>query len=154
MKTNLLLIVLSILLVSSCKMANKKTDHGWLTNFEDGMAIAKKENKAVFVLFTGSDWCPPCKKLHHDVLESEEFMKFAKDNLVLVMMDFPRKSQNKLEPAQSKYNNELKRKFRVRGFPSVILFDKSGKELERWVGYRPTDLSKTLGNYSAALNKK
>jgi len=153
MKTNLLLIVITLLLVSSCKIANKSTDHGWITNLEDGMKLAKKENKAVFILFTGSDWCPPCKKLHHEVLESEEFLKFAKDNLILVFIDFPRKQQNKLEPAQSKYNNALQRKFSIRGFPSVIMLDKNGKELERWVGYRPTALSNTLNKYKAVLEK-
>jgi len=153
MKTNLLLIVFSLLLISSCKVNNKSTDHGWITNLEDGVKLAKKENKAVLLLFTGSDWCPPCKKLHHDVMESDEFLKFAKENLVLVMMDFPRKAQNRLDPAQSKYNNELKRKFSIRGFPTVIMLDKNGKELERWVGYRPTKLSNTLDKYKAALKK-
>ncbi len=152
MKTKLLIIVLGLFVISSCKVNNKSTDHGWITNIEDGFGIATKENKAVFALFTGSDWCPPCKKLHHDVLESQEFLNFAKDNLVLLMFDFPRK--HKLDPAQSKYNNEQKIKYHIRGFPTVIMLDKNGKELDRWVGYRPTELTNTLNKYKAALGKK
>lgn len=154
MKTKLFIVVIGFLLISSCKTTKKSIDHGWITNLEEGLEFAKKENKAVFTLFTGSDWCPPCKKLHHDVLESKEFLDYAKDNLVLVMLDFPRKPQNKLKPEQSKYNNSLKGKFNIRGFPSVLMLNNEGKELNRWVGYRPTDLEKTISNYKESLIKK
>ncbi len=152
MKTKLLIIVLGIFVISSCNVNNKSADHSWITDMEEGFKIAKKENKAVFALFTGSDWCPPCKKLHHEVLESQEFLNLAKDNLVLIMFDFPR--MHKLDPAQSKYNNEQKSKYHIRGFPTVVMLDKNGNELNRWVGYRTTELVNTLSKYKAALGKK
>jgi len=153
MKIKLFILAISFTFLYSCSLT-KSVDHGWLTSLETGLEYAKKEKKGVLVLFTGSDWCPPCKKLHHEVLESEDFLKFAKKNLVLVEMDFPRKQKNQLEKEQKIYNNSLKRKFNIRGFPSVIILDKDGKELERWVGYRSTDLDVTLEKYKTALKKK
>jgi thioredoxin-related protein len=142
-----------IIFFASCNSdkAETKNEHGWITNLEDAYKIAKKENKHVFVLFTGSDWCPPCKKLHHDIFETEQFEKFAENNLILVELDFPRKKENKLSPEQTKYNQNLSRKFHVRGFPSVIMFDANGKELNRWVGYRPSDVQTMIGKYKEAM---
>lgn len=105
----------------------------WLTDFAKAEAKAKAEKKLVFMDFTGSDWCPPCKALHSKVLTSPEFVEFAKDNLVLVMVDFPQgKPQSK--ELQS-HNEKLAEKFKVEGFPTVIVIDGAGKELKREVGY-------------------
>ena len=54
------------------------------------MDKAKAEKKMVLMDFTGSDWCPPCKALHKNVLTSPEFEAYADKNLVLVEVDFPR----------------------------------------------------------------
>ncbi len=152
-KIKFLILSVVILFTASCN-TNKtetKNEHGWITNLEEGFKIAKKNNKHVFALFTGSDWCPPCKKLHHDILENEKFEKFANKNLVLVMLDFPRKRENKLSPEQTNYNQNLSRKYHVRGFPSVIMFDNNGKEINRWVGYRSTDIQSMIDKYKEAL---
>lgn len=154
MKTKLFIAVIGLLFITSCKTTKKSVEHGWITNLEEGIEFAKKENKAVLALFTGSDWCPPCKKLHHDVMESKEFLDYAKDNLVLVLLDFPRRPQNKLEPTQAQYNNQLKRKYRISGFPSVLMLNGDGKETDRFVGYRPTDIQTTLNKYKEAVSKK
>src|SRR4051812_42316213 len=64
-------------------------DDAWLTDLTKAKALAKKENKIVLMDFTGSDWCPPCKALHRNVLTAKEFTDFAKEKLVLVLVDFP-----------------------------------------------------------------
>ncbi|HHB51444.1 MAG TPA: thioredoxin family protein [Saprospiraceae bacterium] len=150
---NYLLLILTVAFTAfiSCSQNKSSNEHGWINNYEKGLEIAKQENKHVFLFFTGSDWCPPCKKLHHDVLETPEFEQFAKDNLVLVLMDFPRKPENKLSAEQTKYNKSMSRKFAVRGFPTAVILDKDGKEINRWVGYRPTDLQSTLDKYRDAI---
>ena len=88
------------------------------------------------ILFTGSDWCPPCKRLHAAIFHSEEFEKWAKKNLVMVLADFPRRRQNQLPQEQKIKNNELATKFGIRGFPTVLILDTEGKVLDKKVGYR------------------
>lgn len=108
----------------------------WLTDFAKAQAKAKAEKKLVLLDFTGSDWCPPCKNLHGTVLVSPEFTKFAKDNLVLVEVDFPR--SKKQSPELKAANAKLEEQFKVDGYPTVVVLSADGKELFREVGYGGT----------------
>ena len=125
------LIALTVLLgLSSGVFAGE----GWLTNLEKAKALAKKEKKMILIDFTGSDWCPPCKALKKNVFDKESFKKYAKENLVLVEFDFPR-NKSKISKEQRAYNDAQKKKFGIRGYPSVFLLDANGKQLLKKVGY-------------------
>ena len=123
-------------------------DENWLTDLDKAKAQAKKENKLVFMDFTGSDWCPPCKQLHSTVLTSKEFTTFAKDNLVLVVVDFPRRKEQSAE--LKKANQKLQTKFGIEGYPTVVVLDASGKELSKESGFNPGTAPK---DYVAKLEK-
>jgi protein disulfide-isomerase len=68
-------------------------DNGWLTNLDDALKIAEKDNKVILMDFSGSDWCGWCIKLDKEVFSQAAFKDYAKDNLVLVLVDFPRKKE-------------------------------------------------------------
>src|ERR1051325_3693222 len=105
----------------------------WLNSLPKALEHAKKEKKLVLLDFNGSDWCPPCIKLKKDVFGSADFKKFAKDNLVLVDVDFPRR---KAQPADIKAANDaLSEKYKIEGFPTIIVLNADGKEVNREVGY-------------------
>lgn len=105
----------------------------WMTDLEKAKALAKKENKLVFIDFTGSDWCPPCIKLKKDVLGTAEFAKYAKEKFVLVELDYPSKIEQSVELKAA--NRELQQQFKIKGFPTVVILDGEGKELLRKVGF-------------------
>ena len=107
---------------------------GWLTNIEKAQALAKKEGRMVLVDFTGSDWCPPCKALHSKIFLSKEFKTYAKEKLVLVEIDFPRRKQ--LSDEQKKYNQAQANKYGLLGVPMVLVFDSKGKQVHKEVGFR------------------
>lgn len=109
--------------------------NNWNTDFENTLAKAKIEKKGVLLLFTGSDWCPPCKRLHRAIFESKEFEEYAKDNLYLIMADFPKRKQNKISAELRLHNEKLTRKYGVRGFPTVLILNPEGKVLDKSVGY-------------------
>jgi len=97
----------------------------WMTNLEEAMKLSEKSGKPILIEFSGSDWCPPCKSLNKNVFSKKEFLAFAKKNLILVLMDFPRyKAQ---AGKQKKYNNNIARKYKVQYFPTVFLLDSKGK---------------------------
>lgn len=107
----------------------------WYTDLDEAKAVAIKENKAVLVDFTGSDWCGFCIKLHAEVFDKPEFEAFAK-NYVLVELDFPNKKV--LPPEEKAKNKAAQTKFAVSGFPTVLLIDaKSGEAYGRQSGYGP-----------------
>jgi protein disulfide-isomerase len=99
----------------------------WLTDVSAAQAKAKKENKLVMLDFTGSDWCGWCIKLKKEVFDTKEFADYAKDNLVLVEVDFPRKK--KLDAKQEKANETLMEKYKVKGFPTLVLLNADGKQV-------------------------
>jgi protein disulfide-isomerase len=104
----------------------------WATDLTKAIAQAKAENKTVLADFTGSDWCTFCIKLHKDVFETRPFADYAKKNLVLVEIDFPNKKAQ--SDAVKRTNQQLQEKYKVEGFPTVILFNGEGKEIGRETG--------------------
>lgn len=108
----------------------------WLTDLPKALEQAKKEHKQVLMDFTGSDWCPPCKALHKNVLTSADFEKYAKANLVLVLVDFPHHDSQTDDQKQA--NKSLAEKYDVDGFPTIIVLDEDGKKLSKDVGYDGT----------------
>src|SRR5689334_19845576 len=104
----------------------------WLTDLPKAQAQAKKENKLVMLDFTGSDWCGWCKKLNAEVFSKPEFASYAKKNLVLVEVDFPRAKKQTNE--QKKANQELQDKYKIEGYPTIIVLNPDGKAVGQ-LGY-------------------
>ena len=128
MKTPTLLLALLGLAVSTSAFA--KT--GWEDDFDKGLAKAKTDKKAVLVDFTGSDWCGWCIKLDKEIFSKPKFKDYAKEKLVLVEVDFPQ--GKRLPKKQQAANDELAKKYNVRGYPTVIVFSAEGAEIGR-LGY-------------------
>lgn len=95
----------------------------WHTDMTKAIAISKEENKPIFLFFTGSDWCGWCIRLQNEVFKTPEFATWAKEKVVLVELDFPRRKQ--LEENIKNQNNQLQQLFQVRGYPTVW-FTKEG----------------------------
>ncbi len=89
----------------------------WHTDMSKATDISIKENKPLFLFFTGSDWCGWCIRLQKEVFKTPEFIKWAKENVVLVELDFPRK--NNQTDAVKTQNAQLQQQLQVRGYPTV-----------------------------------
>jgi thioredoxin-related protein len=106
----------------------------WLTDVPTAISRAKKENKAVLLDFTGSDWCGWCVKLKKEVFDQFEFAGYANSHLIMVEVDFPqRKSQS---PEQMKDNANLAAKYSIKGYPTIILLNAEGERIGT-TGYIP-----------------
>jgi thioredoxin-related protein len=118
---NLLLVSL---IITNAAMAKES----WLTDIDSGVRKAKAEEKLVMVLFTGSDWCPPCMMMEKEVFSKKEFLDKAQKHYVMVMLDAPNK-----DPKLKKATQKLAEKYKVNGYPTILLFDAEGKEFKRFV---------------------
>jgi thioredoxin-related protein len=128
------IFIISILLFFACDNGQSADKLNWQTNLEEAIAQAKKENKAVLVNFTGSDWCKWCMKLNDEVFTKDEFENYAKQSLVLVRLDFPRSIPQSQETKL--YNNLLAQQYGIQGFPTILVFNNGG-ELVAKTGYQP-----------------
>ena len=105
----------------------------WLTDVPAALAKARAENKVVLLDFTGSDWCGWCIKLDDNVFKQPAFIAYAKANLVMVELDYP---HTKPQSAELKAANAaLAKKYDVDGYPTVIMLNSAGKQIDKSVGY-------------------
>ncbi len=108
-------------------------DENWMTDAEKAMETAKDKDRMLLMDFTGSDWCGWCKKLDKEVLSTSEFKDYADKNLVLLKVDFPK--QTPQSPELRKQNDALLHKYKIEGFPTIVVLDPKGNETGRIVGF-------------------
>jgi len=144
------ILLLFIFLFTSCNNGQSASADGlnWENNLDKAIEQAKKENKAVLVNFTGSDWCIWCKRLSAEVFQQKEFEAYAKESLVLVMLDFPKDIEQTQEIKE--YNNMLAKKYGIQGFPTILLIDGQGK-LVAQTGYQPGGAAKYVEHIKSYL---
>lgn len=98
---------------------------GFLVNDpQKALAEAAKLRKPLLIDFFGI-WCPPCNMLDEEVFSSSEFQSKTK-RFVRVKLD-----------ADSPVSWELKSKYKIGGYPTIIFASPDGEEIGRVVGYRP-----------------
>lgn len=116
-------ITTSLLLLIS----NLLFSQNWQANYQKAAEQARTEQKAMVVVFSGSDWCAPCIKLDRAVWQSEAFAK-ASENWVIYKADFPKKKQNQLPNELRVQNEKLAEKYNSNGiFPLVVMIQADGK---------------------------
>lgn len=98
----------------------------WHTDMKEAIKVSNKTKKPLFLFFTGSDWCGWCIRLQKEVLKTPEFAAWAEKNVVLVELDFPRKTAQAVELKQQ--NAQLAQTFQVRGYPTVWIANASEKD--------------------------
>ncbi|WP_338408838.1 thioredoxin family protein [uncultured Flavobacterium sp.] len=98
----------------------------WQTNINKAMEISNKTKKPMLLFFTGSDWCGWCIRLQKEVLKTPEFAVWAKKNVVLVELDFPRRTPQS-EDIKTQ-NAVLQQAFGIQGFPTVWFATAKPKE--------------------------
>ena len=94
---------------------------GWIVDINKAYEISKKTGKPIMANFTGTDWCGWCIKLKREVFDKPEFKAWAKKNVVLVELDFPRRFQ--LPKRYKDQNYGLAQAFKVTGYPTIWVFN-------------------------------
>jgi thiol:disulfide interchange protein len=122
---------------------------GWSTDLDKAFEKAKAEKKSVLVEFTGSDWCPPCIAMRKNVFSKKEFITAASEKYILVELDFPNGDE-----AVKEKNKPHAEKYKIEGFPTVILFNSEGKEFTRFFASQFPKTEDFLKHIDSALEKK
>ena len=140
-------VTLGVAAVSS--NAFSKSLEGWTTDLDKAVAQAKVEKKSILVEFTGSDWCPPCIMMRKNVFSKKEFVDAASKNYILVEIDMPRGDKEVAEA-----NQPLVEKYKIEGFPTVILLNSEGKEFTRFFASEYPKLDDFVKHLNESLEKK
>ena len=112
-----------------------RAESGWLNDYKKAQQEARASNKFLLLDFTGSDWCGWCKKFDKEILSQSQFQDYARENLVLVELDFPQAKPQ--SPELRRQNQELANQYQVQGFPTIVVLNGDGQKLWQYDGYFP-----------------
>jgi thiol-disulfide isomerase/thioredoxin len=118
------------------------TNVAWLpaaadADIERAFAQARAEKKPV-LLYWGATWCPPCNQLKATFFNRQDFAALSR-SFVAVHVDGDRPGAQKLA-----------RRFKVSGYPTVVLFGADGTELTRLPG--EADVEQVMGVLQLGLS--
>ena len=107
--------------------------------YDDILKKAKSENKHIFIDFY-TTWCGPCKRLDAVTYQDAAVTSYL-NSIVPVKYD-----------AEKDEGEVLAKKFKIRAYPTLVLLDPSGKEVDRFVGYLdPEDFLQTIEGYQKGI---
>ena len=129
--------------------AQADAEKEWSEDFPAAQVRAIDEKKKLLVNFSGSDWSSPCITFRRKILNSDIFMDYAKNRYVLISVDFPR---NRPQADNQRLANQiLSRKYHVQNFPTVLILESNGTEIQRvsdYNGTNPTQFVQLLSKIS------
>lgn len=119
-------ILIALPFAASATALPTKSEVAWRAAANDAdisraFALAKAESKPV-LLYWGASWCPPCNRLKATFFNRQDFITQSRA-FVAVNIDGDLPSAQKLGT-----------RFKVSGYPTMILFNNSGGELTRLPG--------------------
>lgn len=101
------------------------TDEGWASTTTQAFHDSELHHRMILIYFTSSDSCALCQKIDAEILNQQEFMDYAKKNVILLKADFPKQTVPSEEI--QKQNQELASKYKVTKYPTILLVDTKGK---------------------------
>jgi thioredoxin-related protein len=122
---------LAAILLTAAATLSAAPDVQWQPNLEAAKAQAKASGKRIF-LDVSTEWCGWCKKLQHDTFPSD----VAKKALAKVI---PVSVETQKADGSPTENKSLEQRYRVDGFPTLLILDANGNEVARQPGYLPPE---------------
>ena len=128
----LILVLFTSFHFYSCKKV-VPTSINWVSDFEEAKKIAESKNKNMILEFY-TDWCTWCKRLADSTFTDTSVIRFSTDFVFF--------------RANAEKDTALAESFKVNGYPTVILANPKGEEIDRIVGYAPApDFIQDINGY-------
>ena len=112
------------------------SDISWLTDYDAALALARADGKQIVIDFFAT-WCGPCKMMEQDTFTDEEVQKRVEDFVAL-----------KIDVDQQQ---DMARRYGVRGLPTTMVIDAEGQPVATAVGYLDPDRFLKLLDRAAKL---
>ncbi|MCB1041465.1 MAG: thioredoxin family protein [Acidobacteria bacterium] len=94
-------------------------------SIEDAFAKAKKENK-LLVVDVYTTWCGPCKLLDKTTWQDQRVQELLGTQVIGLKVD-----------AEKGEGVAFARKYKITGYPNLIILNANGELVSRQVGYMP-----------------
>ena len=130
------------------KMEEVMTDRAhrgpWMISYSEARRMAMRNGKPILVWFTDTQFSPVCRSLDAEVFSKAQFGQWASGALIRVRLDFNVKGQGE-GPGRSamddkirkeNYLQALKHRYKVLGYPTVLVMTPDGTVVSRYRGYK------------------
>jgi len=107
----------------------------WRADHDASMTQAAADGQPALVLFT-ADWCPPCQQMKKYVFSDPTVATLIGERFVPIKVDMTDSGDRAAEALANRY--------RLRGVPTLVVLDPTGKELDRRHGMEADDLKRWL----------
>lgn len=113
------------LLLLAC--SNVQPEYSW-ANISFAKAQKTAGDKLIMLDFF-TEGCSWCKRLDADVFPNQAVQDFARQNMVSLKID-----------AEKGIGPELRDRYKIPGYPTIVFIKADGSEVDRIVGYRPVEI--------------
>ncbi|MCG8635066.1 MAG: thioredoxin fold domain-containing protein [Desulfobacterales bacterium] len=93
---------------------------GW-KDYTPGMALARKENKSIFLYFH-APWCTYCTKLKKTTFRDKQVLAYLEENFISIQVN-------------TDENQALANQWRVKGLPTMWFLESDGGKIDSMPGY-------------------
>jgi len=115
------LALLGVVVSQSTKSAAEPTEVKWITKLDEGLKLAKSQNKPLLVDFA-AEWCGPCQRMLKGTYKDPSVIKKSA-SFVMVLIDIDKQQ-------------DLARKHNVEAVPTMLFLRPDGTQISRAVGYK------------------
>ena len=131
--------------IGSCSAGNsdetesssKSSKVNWVS-YDEGLKLAAKENKVIFVDFY-TTWCKFCVKMDKETFARRDVADYMNEKIIAVKINA--ESNTKIKLSNGEFSGrELAKSFGVKGFPTYWFLKSDGEKINYFSGYRPADV--------------
>jgi thioredoxin-related protein len=139
----LLPVVAIVFLIAAKEPANDNSGIKFYeASWTDVMKKADKENKLIFIDIYAT-WCGPCKMLKKYTFPNKEVGDYFNANFVNATFD-----------GENGDGVQLAQKYKVQGYPTLIILDEKGNIVSQTAGYLPAENLLAFGKDAIGKKKK
>lgn len=139
------LALVATLTTAEAAIVSEEGHAGYFTTLDEGLKIASEKKQPLLIKFF-TDWCTWCVTLDTVVMVDPAAISFFQDEVVLVKIN-------------AEVDTLIAQKYHVSGYPTSVLIGTDGEEIDRIIGYAPTeeflgslrDFSKGIGTLGDML---
>lgn len=131
-----LIVVAVLLLIARFTYSPPEKEKGaidWVSP-EAGAVLARDSGKPLLLFFT-AEWCGPCHMLEDQVFAEAAIAARINERFVAIRITDRVQEEGKNTPQVA----ELKSRYAIRGFPTVVFTDGGGAEQARMEGFKGRD---------------
>ncbi|SMC87266.1 thioredoxin family protein [Pedobacter nyackensis] len=122
---------------SNSSSVNSSTVQFEKLSLNDAIAMAKSQNKAIYVDMSAT-WCGPCKMMKEKTFPDPQVVEYLNKNFISINFECD---------IDSALSNVYRDKYISTAFPTHLLIDKNGELIHKFVGYM------SVPSFLAELNK-